>query len=56
MKAGWNYGETTDAFVSSFRVDRAKLESGTYRNMMGNEALAWGLVTAAKLSEQELFL
>ena len=56
LKAGWNYGETTDAFVSSFRVDKAQLPSGTYRNMMGNEALAMGLVTAAKLSNKELFL
>ena len=56
LKAGWNYGETTDAFVSSFRVDKAQLSPGTYRNMMGNEALAWGLVTASKLSGKELFL
>lgn len=56
LKAGWNYGETTDAFVSSFRVDKAQLSPGTYRNMMGNEALAWGLVTAAKLSDKDLFL
>lgn len=56
LKAGWNYGETTSAFVSSFRVDKAKLPSGKYRNMMGNEALAMGLVTAAKLSGKELFL
>ena len=56
LKAGWNYGETTSAFVSSFRVEKAKLPSGTYRNMMGNEALAMGLVTAAKLSGKDLFL
>lgn len=56
LRAGWNYGETTDAFVSSFRVDKAQLTPGKYRNMMGNEALAWGLVTAARLSEKELFL
>lgn len=56
LKAGWNYGETTDAFVSSFKVDRAKLPEGKYRNMMGNEALAWGLVAAAKLSGKDLFL
>lgn len=56
LKAGWNYGETTNAFVSSFRVEKAKLPSGNYRNMMGNEALAMGLVTAAKLSDKDLFL
>lgn len=56
LRAGWNYGETTDAFISSFKVDKAQLESGTYRNMMGNEALAWGCLTAAKLSNKSLFL
>ena len=49
-KAGWNYGETTEAFASSYQVDPAKLPPGTYRNMMGNQALAWGLIAAAKLS------
>lgn len=56
LKAGWNYGETTEAFVSSFRVEPAKLKPGQYRNIMGNEALALGLVTAAKLSNKPLFL
>jgi len=56
LRAGRNYGETTDAFASSFQVDRAKLSPGTYRNMTGNDALAWGMITAAKLSGTELFL
>ena len=56
LAAGWNYGETTDAFASSFRVDRAQLEPGKYRNMTGNQALAWGCLTAAELSGKELFL
>jgi 2-oxoglutarate/2-oxoacid ferredoxin oxidoreductase subunit alpha len=56
LMAGWNYGETTDAFASSFRVDRAKLPPGKYRNMTGNQALAWGVMTAAKLSGKEVFL
>ncbi len=56
LKAGRNYGETTEAFASSYRVDRAKLESGTYRNIMGNEALAWGLIAASKMSNTDLFL
>ena len=56
LKAGRNYGETTDAFVSSYHVDRAKLAPGEYRNITGNEALAWGLMAASKLSGKELFL
>lgn len=56
LAAGRNYGETTDAFVSSYSVDKADLPPGKYRNMTGNQALAWGMVTAAKCSETELFL
>jgi 2-oxoglutarate ferredoxin oxidoreductase subunit alpha len=56
LNAGRNYGETTDAFVSSYRVDKADLPPGKYRNMTGNQALAWGMVTTAKLSGTELFL
>ncbi len=56
LKAGWAYGETTEAFASTFQVPAAKLPSGNYRNVMGNQALAWGLIAAAKLSKKELFL
>ena len=56
LKAGRNYGETTDAFVSSYKVDKAQLSPGRYRNMTGNQALAWGCITAAKQSGKELFL
>lgn len=56
LHAGWNYGETTDAFVSSYKVEPAKLPPGRYKNVMGNQALAWGCVAAAKLSNKELFL
>jgi 2-oxoglutarate ferredoxin oxidoreductase subunit alpha len=55
LRAGWYYGETTEAFGISYRVGPAKLEPGLYRNVMGNQALAWGLMAAAKLSGKELF-
>jgi 2-oxoglutarate ferredoxin oxidoreductase subunit alpha len=55
LHAGWNFGETTDAFASSYRVEPARLPPGKYRNMMGNQATAWGLMTAAELSGKELF-
>ncbi len=55
LNAGWNFGETTDAFVSNYQVAPAKLPPGTYKNMMGNQALAWGLVAAAKASDIGLF-
>ncbi|MEX1040412.1 MAG: 2-oxoacid:acceptor oxidoreductase subunit alpha [Pirellulaceae bacterium] len=56
LKTGYHFGETTEAFHSSYRVEPAKLEAGKYRNMTGNQAMAWGLMAAAKLSEKELFL
>ena len=56
LKAGWNFGETTEHFASTYQVAPAELQPGTYRNIMGNQALAWGLIAAAKLSEKQLFL
>ena len=56
LRAGRNYGETTDAFISTFQVDKASLPPGVYRNMTGNDLLAWGLMAAARLSDKELFL
>lgn len=55
LHAGYNYGETTEAMASRFTVPKAKLEPGLYRNITGNQALAWGLVAAAELSGSELF-
>ena len=56
LKAGYNYGETTEAAISTYQVEKAKLEPGTYKNIMGNQALAWGCIAAAKLSDKDLFL
>ncbi len=56
LLAGYNYGETTEAFLSHFRVGPAKLSPGTYRNIMGNQATAWGLMAGAYCCGKELFL
>ncbi len=56
LSAGYFYGETTEALLTHYEVPRAKLEAGTYRSIMGNTAVAWGLIAAAKLSNKELFL
>ena len=56
LRAGYNYGETTEAAISTYQVEKAKLESGRYKNIMGNQALAWGCIAAAKLSNKDLFL
>ncbi|SMP62943.1 2-oxoglutarate ferredoxin oxidoreductase subunit alpha [Neorhodopirellula lusitana] len=55
LRAGWAFGETTEEFGESYQVEAAELEPGTYRNIMGNQALALGLVAASKLSKKELF-
>jgi 2-oxoglutarate ferredoxin oxidoreductase subunit alpha len=54
--AGWNFGETTEAFSVRYEVKPAPLKSGTYRNISGNTALAYGLVAASQLSGLPLFL
>jgi 2-oxoglutarate ferredoxin oxidoreductase subunit alpha len=56
LHAGYNYGETTEAFGDQYAVAAAKLASGTYRNITGNQATAWGLMTAAARSGCALFL
>ncbi|QEG42647.1 2-oxoacid:acceptor oxidoreductase subunit alpha [Roseimaritima ulvae] len=55
LRAGWAFGETTEAFGVSYRVEAAELEPGTYKNVMGNQAMAWGLLAAAHRSGKELF-
>jgi 2-oxoglutarate ferredoxin oxidoreductase subunit alpha len=47
LRAGLNYGETTEYFVVSYEIAPAKMAPGTYRNITGNAALALGLVTAS---------
>src|SRR5262245_18327929 len=54
LKAGYNYGETTEAMVVHYRVPKAQLKPGTYRKITGNEALALGLVAAARCTGLQL--
>jgi 2-oxoglutarate ferredoxin oxidoreductase subunit alpha len=56
FQAGWNYGETTEAFSVQYEVKPATLEPGLYRNITGNTALAYGLIAASKLSGLPIFL
>ncbi len=56
FQAGWNYGETTEAFSVQYEVKPATLRPGTYRNITGNSALALGLVAASRRSGLPLFL
>jgi 2-oxoglutarate ferredoxin oxidoreductase subunit alpha len=56
FQAGWNYGETTEAFSVRYEIKPAKMPPGTYRNITGNQALALGLVAAAVRSGLPVFL
>lgn len=55
FKAGVHYGETTETFQLRYRIAPARLPAGIYRKMTGNEALALGMVTAARLAGKPLF-
>lgn len=54
LKAGRNYGDSTESFRIHYRVPKAKLAPGKYRKITGNEATAFGLATIAKISKKEL--
>ena len=56
LKAGWNYGETTEDFSVTYEVKPAVMPAGRYRNISGNLALAYGLLAAGDRSGLPLFL
>jgi 2-oxoglutarate ferredoxin oxidoreductase subunit alpha len=56
FRAGFNYGDTTESFAVSYEVKPAVLPAGTYRNISGNLALAYGLIAGSQQSGLPLFL
>ena len=56
LQAGYNYGDTTETFTTRYTVEKAKMEAGVYRSIMGNQALAYGLIAASQKSGLQLFL
>ncbi|MBP6433034.1 MAG: 2-oxoacid:acceptor oxidoreductase subunit alpha [Ferruginibacter sp.] len=56
LQAGYNYADTTETFTTRYAVEKAKMESGIYRSIMGNQALAYGLIAASQKSNLPLFL
>jgi 2-oxoglutarate ferredoxin oxidoreductase subunit alpha len=56
LQAGYNYGDTTETFTTTYKVEKAKMEPGTYRSIMGNQSLAYGLIAASQKSNLPLFL
>ncbi|MFJ8271419.1 2-oxoacid:acceptor oxidoreductase subunit alpha [Streptomyces sp. NPDC094154] len=58
LRAGWNFGETTEDFAVSYEVARAAtaFPTGTYRSVSGNLALSYGLVVASRQADLPLYL
>ena len=56
LQAGYNYGDTTETFTTRYTVEKAKMEPGVYRSIMGNQALSFGLIAASQKSGLQLFL
>ena len=56
LKAGYHFGDTTEIFSARYEVGPARLEAGSYRNIMGNEATVLGLVAASQKAGIDLFL
>ena len=56
LRAGYNYGDTTETFTTRYSVEKAKMPAGNYRSIMGNQALAYGLIAASQKSGLQLFL
>ncbi len=56
LLAGYNYGETIEALTPNYRVNPAEIAKGTYRNINGNTATAWGLLAAAEKAGLNLFI
>lgn len=56
LQAGYNFGDTTETFTTRYKVERAKMEPGTYRSIMGNQAVSYGLIAASQKSGLPLFL
>lgn len=56
LKAGYNFGDTTETFTTTYKVEKARMEAGTYRSIMGNQALSMGLIAASVKSGLPMFL
>ncbi|MEO6455429.1 MAG: 2-oxoacid:acceptor oxidoreductase subunit alpha [Ginsengibacter sp.] len=56
LQAGYNFGDTTETFTARYSVQKAKMPPGNYRSIMGNQAVAYGLIAASQKSGLPLFL
>lgn len=55
LKAGYNFGDTSETFTTRYEVKPAPLPKGTYRNIMGNQGVALGLIAASQKADLPLF-
>ncbi|MBD5194462.1 MAG: 2-oxoacid:acceptor oxidoreductase subunit alpha [Bacteroidales bacterium] len=56
LQAGWDYGHNTHSSLPVYRIDTAESRPGTYTDVTGNTATAWGLILASEKSHRPLFL
>ncbi|HUX85067.1 MAG TPA: 2-oxoacid:acceptor oxidoreductase subunit alpha [Chitinophagaceae bacterium] len=56
LNAGYNFGDTTETFTTRYKVEKAKMDPGTYRSITGNQALVYGLIAASRKSGLPIFL
>ena len=56
LQAGYNFGDTTETFTTQYKVEKAKMQAGNYRSIMGNQALSYGLIAASQVSGLPIFL
>ncbi len=56
LQAGYNFGDTTEITGTTYSVAKARMQPGTYRSIMGNQALAYGLIAFSQKTELPLFL
>lgn len=56
LQAGYNFGDTTETFGTTYKVEKAKMPAGAYRSIMGNQALSYGLIAASQKSGLPLYL
>ena len=56
LQSGYNFGDTTETYSARYSVEKSTMEPGTYRSVMGNQALSYGLIAASEQSGLKLFL
>ncbi|MRG48678.1 2-oxoacid:acceptor oxidoreductase subunit alpha [Chitinophaga sp. SYP-B3965] len=56
LQAGYNFADTVEAFSTRYKVEKAKMDPGTYRSITGNTALSYGLIAASQKANLPIFL